>query len=54
MIVGGVIGFHLIMRMQMIITIVTGVLTVVYILLVARTTSTSGRSRRCPRATPRT
>ncbi|GAA1439822.1 purine-cytosine permease family protein [Leifsonia poae] len=33
-IVGGVIGFHLIMRMQMIITIVTGVLTVVYIVLV--------------------
>ncbi|MET3564843.1 purine-cytosine permease-like protein [Leifsonia sp. 563] len=33
-IVGGVIGFNLIMRMQMVITIVTGVLTVVYILLV--------------------
>ncbi|MGN6426789.1 MAG: purine-cytosine permease family protein [Leifsonia sp.] len=33
-IAGGVIGFHLIMRMQMVITIVTGVLTVVYILLV--------------------
>ena len=33
-IVGGVIGFHLIMRMQMVITIVTGVLTVVYIVLV--------------------
>ena len=33
-IVGGVIGFHLIMRMQMVITIVTGVLTVLYILLV--------------------
>lgn len=31
---GGVIGFHLIMRMQMVITIVTGVLTVVYIALV--------------------
>ncbi|MFF1634386.1 purine-cytosine permease family protein [Leifsonia sp. NPDC058248] len=33
-IAGGVIGFNLIMRMQMIITIVTGVLTVVYIVLV--------------------
>ncbi|WP_348788598.1 cytosine permease [Leifsonia sp. NPDC080035] len=33
-IAGGVIGFHLIMRMQMVITIVTGVLTVVYIALV--------------------
>jgi purine-cytosine permease-like protein len=33
-IAGGVIGFHLIMRMQMIITIVTGVLTLLYILLV--------------------
>ncbi len=33
-IVGGVVGFNLIMRMQMIITIVTGVLTVVYIVLV--------------------
>ncbi len=31
---GGIIGFHLIMRMQMVITIVTGVLTVVYIILV--------------------
>jgi purine-cytosine permease-like protein len=31
---GGVIGFNLIMRMQMIITIVTGILTVVYIVLV--------------------
>ncbi|MCI0159218.1 cytosine permease [Leifsonia shinshuensis] len=31
---GGVIGFHLIMRMQMVITIVTGVLTVFYIALV--------------------
>ncbi|MFF1574574.1 purine-cytosine permease family protein [Leifsonia sp. NPDC058292] len=33
-IAGGVIGFHLIMRMQKIITVVTGVLTVVYIVLV--------------------
>lgn len=33
-IAGGVIGFHLIMRMQMVITIVTGVLTVLYIVLV--------------------
>lgn len=33
-IAGGVIGFDLIMRMQMIITIVTGVLTVLYIALV--------------------
>ena len=33
-IAGGVIGFNLIMRMQMVITIVTGVLTVVYIILV--------------------
>jgi NCS1 family nucleobase:cation symporter-1 len=33
-IAGGVIGFNLIMRMQKIITIVTGVLTVVYIVLV--------------------
>jgi nucleobase:cation symporter-1, NCS1 family len=32
---GGVLGFDLIMRMQTIITVVTGVLTVVYILLVA-------------------
>jgi purine-cytosine permease-like protein len=32
---GGVLGFDLIMRMQTIITIVTGVLTVVYIVLVA-------------------
>lgn len=32
-IAGGVIGFHLIMRMQMVITVVTGVLTAVYILL---------------------
>lgn len=31
---GGVIGFHLIMRMQVVITIVTGVLTVFYIALV--------------------
>jgi purine-cytosine permease-like protein len=31
---GGVIGFNLIMRMQKIITIVTGVLTVIYIILV--------------------
>ena len=31
---GGVIGFDLIMRMQKIITIVTGVLTVIYIVLV--------------------
>jgi purine-cytosine permease-like protein len=31
---GGVIGFNLIMRMQQIITIVTGVLTVIYIILV--------------------
>jgi NCS1 family nucleobase:cation symporter-1 len=31
---GGVIGFNLIMRMQMVITIVTGILTVVYIVLV--------------------
>jgi purine-cytosine permease-like protein len=33
-IAGGVIGFDLIMRMQRIITIVTGVLTVIYIILV--------------------
>jgi purine-cytosine permease-like protein len=32
---GGVLGFDLIMRMQTIITIVTGILTVVYIVLVA-------------------
>ncbi len=34
-VVGGVIGFRLIMRMQMVITVVTGVLTVVYLVLVA-------------------
>jgi NCS1 family nucleobase:cation symporter-1 len=34
-VVGGVIGFELIMRMQLWITIITGVLTVVYIVLVA-------------------
>lgn len=33
-IAGGVVGFSLIMRMQMVITVVTGVLTVVYIILV--------------------
>ncbi|MGY5883823.1 purine-cytosine permease family protein [Modestobacter lacusdianchii] len=32
---GGVLGFDLIMRMQAVITVVTGVLTVVYLLLVA-------------------
>ena len=32
---GGVLGFHLIMRMQAVITVVTGVLTVVYVVLVA-------------------
>jgi NCS1 family nucleobase:cation symporter-1 len=32
---GGILGFHLIMRMQAVITVVTGVLTVVYIALVA-------------------
>ena len=31
---GGVVGFDLIMRMQLVITVVTGVLTVVYIILV--------------------
>ena len=31
---GGVIGFHLIMRMQIVITIVTGILTIFYIALV--------------------
>jgi purine-cytosine permease-like protein len=34
-IAGGVIGFELIMRMQVVITVVTGVLTVVYVALVA-------------------
>ena len=34
-ILGGVMGFDLIMRMQAVITVVTGVLTVVYIILVA-------------------
>ncbi len=34
-VVGGVIGFELIMRMQVVITVVTGVLTVVYVVLVA-------------------
>ena len=34
-IAGGVMGFDLIMRMQTVITVVTGVLTVVYIILVA-------------------
>ncbi len=34
-IVGGVLGFDLIMRMQSVITIVTGVLTIVFIALVA-------------------
>jgi purine-cytosine permease-like protein len=34
-VVGGVLGFDLIMRMQTVITVVTGVLTVVYIALVA-------------------
>jgi NCS1 family nucleobase:cation symporter-1 len=33
---GGVLGFHLIMRMQTVITVVTGVLTVVYLILVAK------------------
>ena len=33
-IAGGVMGFDLIMRMQAVITVVTGVLTVVYIVLV--------------------
>jgi purine-cytosine permease-like protein len=33
---GGVLGFHLIMRMQTVITVVTGVLTVVYLVLVAK------------------
>src|SRR3954464_10592994 len=32
---GGVLGFDLIMRMQVVITVVTGVLTVVYLILVA-------------------
>jgi nucleobase:cation symporter-1, NCS1 family len=34
-VVGGVLGFDLIMRMQTVITVVTGVLTVVYVVLVA-------------------
>ena len=34
-VVGGVLGFDLIMRMQAVITVVTGVLTVVYLVLVA-------------------
>src|SRR4029453_423975 len=34
---GGVLGFDVIMRMQTLITVVTGVLTVVYIVLVAPT-----------------
>jgi len=34
-VVGGVLGFDLIMRMQTVITVVTGVLTVVYLVLVA-------------------
>jgi purine-cytosine permease-like protein len=34
-VIGGVLGFDLIMRMQAVITVVTGVLTVVYIALVA-------------------
>src|SRR4051794_18745622 len=33
---GGILGFHLIMRMQTWITVVTGVLTVVYLILVAK------------------
>ena len=33
-VVGGVIGFHLIMKMQVWITVITGILTVVYIVLV--------------------
>ena len=34
-VIGGVLGFDLIMRMQTVITVVTGVLTVVYLVLVA-------------------
>ncbi|MCW2534882.1 MAG: putative permease for cytosine/purines uracil thiamine allantoin [Modestobacter sp.] len=34
-VVGGVLGFHLIMRMQAVITVVTGVLTIAYLALVA-------------------
>ena len=52
-VVGGVMGFDLIMRMQTVITVVTGVLTVVYIILVARPHQL-GRRRRGPRrARPR-
>jgi NCS1 family nucleobase:cation symporter-1 len=53
---GGVLGFDLIMRMQAVITVVTGVLTVVYIALVAgemdwsAVTSARPARRRCSSA----
>ena len=53
---GGVLGFDLIMRMQTVITVVTGVLTVVYIALVAgemdwsAVTSARPARRRCSSA----
>ena len=49
---GGVLGFDLIMRMQTVITVVTGVLTVVYIILVADQVSWSKVSRPAERLDP--
>ena len=49
---GGVIGFDLIMRMQTVITVVTGVLTVVYIVLVADQIHWSTRVRAAERVGP--
>ena len=49
---GGVLGFDMIMRLQTVITVVTGVLTVVYMILVAGT-STGTRSARSTRAPSR-
>ena len=51
-VVGGVMGFDLIMRMQTVITVVTGVLTVVYIVLVLDHINWQP-SPRSPRARPR-
>ena len=49
---GGVLGFDLIMRMQTWITVITGVLTVVYIVLVAGHIHWSAVDRRCRPAPP--
>ena len=46
---GGVLGFDLIMRMQTVITVVTGVLTVGYIVLVVDHIDWSRRRAPCPR-----